>query len=72
MGQSALTNPVVVYRSGQSVLLVSAKKIDDPMADCQTWHPRDGYSEVKPLGVWLKFLYYLEEVTPPEKWVEPA
>lgn len=72
MGQSAINQPMIVARSGKSVLLVGADNLTDPMADCQKWHPAEGYGDVKPLGVWLKFLYYLVEVNPPEEWTEPA
>lgn len=72
MGQSAIDKPMIVARSGPAVLLVSAENLSDPMADCQKWDKQDGYSDIKPLGVWLKFLYYLEEVNPPEPWHEPV
>lgn len=73
MGQIALQNPVVVYTDDDDeVVLIAADGINDPMTPAQTWEPGEGYSEVKPLGVWLKFLYYLEEVNPPTPWVEPT
>lgn len=69
----ALSNPVVVARNGDFVLLVSG---DDDLKDintlAQTYAPDEGYSATKPLQVWLKFLYYLEEVNPPEPWHEPV
>lgn len=67
-----ITKAVVIARDTDAVLLVSADDLGNPMAPAQTWAPGEGYSDVKPLGVWLKFLYYLAEVNPPEKWIEPA
>ena len=67
-----LTNPVIVARSGDAVLLVSEG--EDPRAMStlgQMWDPRDGYGEPNPVQVHLKFLYYIEEVDPPEPWQEP-
>ena len=65
-----LTKPMIVAKSGPAVLLTEGGALDD--ADAQTWSPTEGYSEVKPLQVWLKFLYYLEEVDPPEPWEDPS
>lgn len=66
-----LTNPAIVARSGDMVLIANGDVLDNLDTDAQTWAPTEGYSEVKPLQVWLKFLYYLDEVNPPEPWVEP-
>lgn len=66
-----LTDPVVVARSGDMVLIANGDVISNLDTDAQTWTPVEGYSEVKPLQVWLKFLYYLNEVNPPVPWVEP-
>lgn len=66
-----LTDPVVVARSGDLVLIANGDVLDNLDTDAQTWTADVGYSEAKTLQVWLKFLYYLEEVSPPEPWVEP-
>jgi hypothetical protein len=72
MGQIALTNPLLVARSGGTAIIVSADDADNPMADAQVWRRDTGYGSVKPLQVYLKFLYYVEDVIPPVPWVEPA
>lgn len=65
-----LTNPVIVARTDNVALIAKGDVPDNPNTDAQTWSATEGYSEVKPLQVWLKFLYYLEPVDPPVPWVE--
>lgn len=67
-----LTDPVIVARNGDMALIASGDVVTNLDTDAQTWSPEEGYSEVKPLQVWLKFLYYLDEVQPPQPWIEPA
>lgn len=67
-----LTDPVVVARGTGLVLLANGDVADDDNTDAQTWTAEDGYSDVKPLQVFFKFLYYIEQVDPPEPWTEPA
>lgn len=71
MGQIVIPIPVVIYTDGDESIIVEAAGVNDPMAPAQVWEPGRGYSEVKPLGVWLKFLYYLDAVIPPYPWTEP-
>ena len=71
MGQIVIPNPVVIYTDGDETIIVAADGANDPMALAQVWEPGRGYSDAKPLGVWLKFLYYLDAVIPPQPWVEP-
>lgn len=66
-----LTNPVIVARSGDMVLIANGDVLDNLDTDAQTWTPTEGYSEAKSLQVFLKFLYYLDEVNPPEPWQVP-
>lgn len=66
-----LIDPVIVARSGDMVLIANGDVVDNLDTDAQAWTPTEGYSEVKPLQVFLKFLYYLDEVNPPAPWVEP-
>lgn len=67
-----LTDPVIVARNGDMVLITSGDVATNLDTDAQTWSLEEGYSEVKPLQMFLKFLYYLEEVRPPQPWIEPA
>ena len=68
----AVTNPMVVARAGDLVLLVSGDDLDNRDTPAQTWEPGEGFSATKPLQIWFKFLYYIELVKPPEPWSEPA
>lgn len=72
MGQIELANPLLVARSGDTLIIGEADYIDNPMTQAQLWTPGEGYSPVRPLQVHLKFLYYLEDVVPPQPWQEPA
>lgn len=67
-----LIKPVIVAHNGDMVLLANGDVVSNFDTDAQTWSPGEGYSSVKPLQVWLKFLYYLEEVNPPQPWIEPV
>lgn len=68
-----IANPVIVARSGDAVVLMPAgANPQAPQTQGQVWTPGDGYSRLEPLQVHLKFLYYLEEVNPPQPWQEPA
>ncbi len=72
MGQMKLVDPMIVGRSDSLYLLASGDVSTNRLTDAQTWEPSSGYSEVLPLQVWLKFLYYLDNVIPPEPWIEPT
>lgn len=69
--QLVLVDPVEIGRSGDTVILVAADDVDNLHSiriKAQLWRPDTGYSEPKPLQVMLKFLYYVEETTPPQPW----
>lgn len=67
-----IDKPVVVARSGNAVLLMAAGGNPADMGTFgQLWSPDGGYSELRPLQVHLKFLYYVEAVNPPQPWQEP-
>jgi hypothetical protein len=66
-----LTNPTLVARDGDDYLIASGDYRQNSMTDSQLWSRERGYSDVKPLQVWFKWLPYLEEVNP-RPWVEPA
>lgn len=68
MGELKLVNPLLILRSGAIAVLVSDADRDNPLADAQLWSPTVGYSEIQPLAVHLKFMYYLEKVVPPQPW----
>lgn len=67
-----LTDPVIVARGSGRVLLANGDVANNDNTDAQTWTAEDGYSQVRPLQVWFKFLYYIEEVNPPQPWQEPS
>ncbi len=67
-----LPNPLLVARSADTMIIAAG---DYPMNHntlAQLWTPGQGYSPVRNLQVHLKFMYYLEEVSPPEPWQEPT
>lgn len=69
--QLALVDPVEVARCGDTVILVAAgdlAKLRDIQTIAQMWQPNTGYGAPKPLQVMLKFLYFVEETTPPRPW----
>ena len=72
MGQLELANPLLISRSEDTAIIVSADDYGNPMTGAQLWSPDEGYSAVRPLQVHLKFLYYTKSVRPPEPWVEPT
>lgn len=72
MGQIKLANPMLVARSGDTAIIVSGDDTDNPMTDAQLWTPGEGYSDLQPLQVHLKFMYYLDDVLPPRPWQEPT
>ena len=65
-----LDMPMIVGRNRGIVLLVAAADLDNPRAVAQTWSQASGYSEVKPLQVWLKFIPF--SGAEPEAWQEPG
>ena len=69
--QLELTNPVAIAVAADTWVIISRQGIDDPMTPAQLWSPGNGYGDVQPLGVHLKWLYYLEYLEPPRPWVEP-
>lgn len=66
-----LDNPLLIAISGELYLIAEGDVLTNTNTNAQTWSKRHGYSEVELLQVWLKFLYYLEEVNPPQPWSEP-
>ncbi len=70
MGLS-LAKPMIVGRNRSLVLLVAAADLDNLRAPAQTWSPVAGYSETKPVPIWLKFIPFAA-VEPPEAWQEPG
>lgn len=71
MGQLMLKEPLLVARNDVVSVLAEADFQDNPMTNAQLWRGGEGYSDVQPLGVLLKWSYYLEDVTPPQPWVAP-
>ncbi len=67
-----LADPVVVARSGKLTLIANGDVLTNKNTDAQTWEDGVGYSRVRTLQLWLKFLYNLEEVSPPEPWIAPG
>ncbi|TXH11113.1 MAG: hypothetical protein E6R03_14660 [Hyphomicrobiaceae bacterium] len=72
MGQLALKEPLLIARNDAVLVLAEADFQENPMTNAQLWRVGSGYSEVQPLGVHLKFLYYLEDVIPPQPWSDPV
>lgn len=70
MGQLDIDNPTLVARSGKISIIISNSELNDPMTDAQLWTQERGYSDVRPLGVHLKWLHYVTEVDPPEPWTK--
>jgi len=71
MGQLEIDEPLLVARSGKTSIITSGNGLNDPMTNAQLWSQERGYSDVRPLGVHLKWLYYVQEVNSPEPWIEP-
>ncbi len=67
-----LTDPTLVARDGDDHLIAAGDYRENPMTNSQLWSKERGYSEVKALQVWFKWLPYLEEVNPPQPWTEPT
>lgn len=67
-----LREPLVVGRLGANVLLVEAAawQRGERNGAAQIHEPGRGYSEVRPLQVWLKFVPFVA-VEPPQRWQEP-
>lgn len=72
MGQLMLKQPLLVARNDVVSVLAEADYADNPMTAAQLWRGGEGYSDVQPLGVHLKWLYFLEDVIPPQPWSEPT
>lgn len=72
MGQLMLQSPLLLARNDAVSVIAEADFQDNPMTDAQIWRAGEGYSEVQPLGVHLKWLYFLQDVIPPEPWSEPT
>lgn len=72
MGEIKIQGPLLVGRSGDTLIIAGSNFRTDPLADAQLWTPTNGYSKIAPLQVHLKFLYYVEEITPPQPWIEPS
>lgn len=71
-----LNGPLVIVAIGPSeVLLVQKGKEGDPMAEAQMYEMDRGENgglleEIKPLGVWLKYLFGVDVVKPVIPWTE--
>jgi hypothetical protein len=68
-----IRNPLVIGRLGRIVLLVEQADWQQGERDgaAVVFEPGRGYSEVKPMQVWLKFIPFVA-VEPPEVWQEPG
>ena len=68
-----LKDPYVIIEDGPNRLLMERGNVFpefDNTANAVQWSPRRGYSEPKPLQVWLKFLYGWSEPIP-YAWKQP-
>lgn len=63
---------VIVAASSQILLLVRAQDAQNPEADAQIYDLSKGekLDQIKPIGVWHKFLFYMEDVEPPVRFTE--
>lgn len=63
-----LEGPLVIIAASEStLLLVRQEEANDPMADCQMFELDQEpplFEEIKPLGVWLKFMYGMDVINP--------
>lgn len=63
-----LEGPLVIVAAGPGELLVVQKgKENDPSAEAQMFQLDRGQmlEEIKPLAIWFKFLYYVDDIDPP-------
>ena len=67
-----IQSPMVIASSVDVAVIVSAADVDNVDAPAQLYVPGDGYSQVKPLQVHLKWLYIINDINPPEPWIEPS
>lgn len=68
-----LEGPLMIIAKGPSELfVVRVGDENDPMADCQMYEldVPGMMAQIKPLGVWLKFMYNVDGVVPPVPFTE--
>jgi hypothetical protein len=66
-----LKGPLSIIATGPGVLLlVQQSETNNPNAMAQVYdlHDEKLVEELKPIGIWLKFMYYVEEVVPARLW----
>lgn len=58
---------MLIGGNGEQFLVVHERDVDNPHADAQVFHASTGIllDQIKPLGIWLKFMYYMEGIIPP-------
>ncbi len=67
-----ITDPVIVARDGADVVIVAREDAANlaAMTHSQLYRPKDDvFSPVAPLGVYGKFMPYMETVEPPQPFV---
>ncbi len=67
-----ITDPVIVARDGADVVIVARDDAAqlEAMTNSQLYRPKDDvFSPVAPLGVYGKFMPYIEAVDPPQPFV---
>lgn len=65
--QGNLEGPLMIVAAGPAELfVVRAEDVDDPHADAQMYELDQGamVDQIKPLPIWLKFMYYVDGVVP--------
>lgn len=70
---TGIKQPLIIIGESDSILLLASKGgPDDPMANAVIYDKTAGTigPEVWPAAVWLKFLYYVQEVDPPVDFTE--
>jgi hypothetical protein len=71
MREGNLKGPLSIVAQALSYLLiVPTKGVDDPDTEAQIYdmHAKKLLPQIKPIGIWLKFLYGIDEVYPPAPW----
>ena len=76
MRQGNLEGPlVIVAMNDQTLILVKKEDATDPMADAQLFELDQGpegefFDQIKPLAIWLKFMFGVDVVEPAIAWTE--
>jgi hypothetical protein len=60
----------VISRAANLLVLVPSSEVEDPDTVAQVYDLSAGalLPEIKPLAIWLKWLYYVDDVNPPRPW----